>query len=589
MPRAIPRSGLGRALAAGVVLLAATGCVSIPESSSVREGRAVNAQDEQPLSRNQPNGPRPGASRKEIATGYLNAMLAFPPNPDVVRQFLTADASADWNPEDGLVVYTESDQPRLTEKVETVAFSARAVGSLDARGSWTTAPPRHRDISASFKMDRVNGEWRLVNPLPGSFVDQDYFADYYDPFSLYYFDPSKSILAPDPVHLLLGDTLPTSLVKDLLRGPTINIEGAVTSSIPTTATLDVAVSVSSTGVAEVPLSEEILQLSPDDRRYFATQLVWTLKQVPDIRAITVSVDGQRIDLGGSTVVSVDSFAGYDPAGFAASRQLYGLTGQGLVSISDADTTTVPGPLVEMSRGASSAAVDVDATDAAVVNAEGTTVTVGGINSADAGTSVWYVGGEDVIKPSWDIHDVLWVADNRANGGQLSVASDTGTHRVKAPGLDGRHIDSIAVSRDGVRLAAVVGQGRQRQLLISVIDRDPNDNAAVSLRRAHRVQTVDGSSAGIRSASWISPTSVAALVDDAGGPPQPAEIRIDGAPVASPFPGFVPIKPISLASGPNEDTPTAISDAQGVLYEETPTAGWVPAGGNAAIRAPFYPG
>ena len=585
----LTRPRLARVAAVAVVLVAATGCVSIPESSSVREGRAASAQDEQPLSRNQPNGPRPGAGRKEIATGYLNAMLAFPPAPDVVRQFLTPDASAGWNPEDGLVVYTESDQPRLTEKAETVAFSARGVGSLDDRGTWTTARRGDRRIGVDFRMGRVNGEWRLINPLPGSYVDEDYFADYYDPFSLYFFDPGKTILAPDPVHMLLGDSLATALVKDLLRGPTAGIEGAVSSSAPTTATVDVAVSISSSGVAEVPLTEEILQLSPDDRRYFATQLVWTLKQVPEVRAITVTVNGQRIDLGGSTVISVDSFAGFDPAGFAASRQLYGLTGQGLVSVSETDTTTVPGPLLAVSRDARSAAVEVDATQAAVVSSDGGTVSVGGINTADTGTSVWYIGGTDVIRPSWDIHGVLWIADNRRDGGHIYTATDGGTNEIKAPGIEGRQIDTIAVSRDGVRLAVVVGSGKDRELLIAVIDRDPTDNSDVSLRQARRVRTVDGSTAGISSAAWISPTSIAALVDDAGGPPQPAEVRIDGAPVASPFPGFVPIKPTALASAPNEDTPTAIGDAQGIIYEVTATAGWIPFGGSAAIRAPFYPG
>ena len=273
----------------------------------------MSAQDEQPLSRNQPNGPRPGAGRKEIATGYLNAMLAFPPAPDVVRQFLTPDASAGWNPEDGLVVYTESDQPRLTEKAETVAFSARGVGSLDDRGTWTTARRGDRRIGVDFRMGRVNGEWRLINPLPGSYVDEDYFADYYDPFSLYFFDPGKTILAPDPVHMLLGDSLATALVKDLLRGPTAGIEGAVTSSVPTTATVD---------VAGVDLVHRGRRGPADARRscssrrttgaIFATQLVWTLKQVPDVRAITVTVDGQRIDLGGSTVVDIDVVHGLRP-------------------------------------------------------------------------------------------------------------------------------------------------------------------------------------------------------------------------------------------------------------------------------------
>ena len=131
------------------------------------------------------------------------------------------------------------------------------------------------------------------------------------------------------------------------------------SSAPTTATVDVAVSVSSGVSPRCPLTEEMLQLSPDDRRCFAAQFVWTLKQVPEIRAITVTVNGQRVDLGGSTVISVESFSGFDPAGFAASRQLLRVdrTGSG-VGLRDRDHDRA-GPMLAVSHDARSAAVEVD--------------------------------------------------------------------------------------------------------------------------------------------------------------------------------------------------------------------------------------
>ena len=573
------------------VLLAATACVSIPESSSVRAGRAVSAQDEQPVSRNKPNGPRPGAGRKEIATGYLNAMLAFPPAPDVVRQFLTPDASADWNPADGLVVYTSSDQPRLSEKAESVTFSARAVGSLDTRGTWTTTPRNERDVTAEFEMIRVFGEWRLRNPLPGTYVDQSYYADYFDPYSLYFFNPSMSILTPDPVHMLTSDSLATSLVNDLLQGPTRALDGAVSTSIPSTARVDVAVSISLTGVAEIPLSDEVLQMSLDDRRLLAAQLVWTLRPLGDIRAIVVTVNGQRVDLGVGTEVSIDAFSGFDPAGLAANRQLYGLTGQGLVSVSATDTTTVTGPILAMSRDARSAAVDPNTPVGAVVSADGSTVTVAGMTTTDtSGTTVWYSGGDAVIKPSWDIHGLLWLVDNRPDGAHLFVVDNGNPHEVYAKGITGRMVHNIAVSRDGVRLAAIVGKDRDRRLVIAVIDRDASNAAELTVRPAQRVVTAGVTETAVSSSAWVSPTSIGALVDDEGGEPTPSEISIDGSPtLASRFPGFLPIKPVALAGGPNEDTPTAIVDKAGALYQQSLTAEWVQVGGAAAIRAPFYPG
>ncbi|HEY7042546.1 MAG TPA: GerMN domain-containing protein, partial [Nocardioidaceae bacterium] len=273
----VRRSYAARFVVALMVVGVSTACVSIPESSSVHAGRGPSAQDERPLSSNTPNGPRPGAGRKEIATGYLSAMLAFPPAPDVVREFLTPEAATAWNPEQGLVVYTESSRPRLSETANFVIFSARALGSLDERGSWSTATGPRREIRAAFAMERVGGEWRLRNPLPGTYVDQDYFSTYYDAFSLYFFEATNTILAADPVHMLLGDSLATSLVEDLLKGPTRELQGAVGSSMPTTATVTTAVTISPSGVAEIPLSDEILQLSANDRRLFAAQLVWTLQ------------------------------------------------------------------------------------------------------------------------------------------------------------------------------------------------------------------------------------------------------------------------------------------------------------------------
>lgn len=570
-----------------LIVAVATGCVSIPESSSVRAGRATSAPDEQPLSSNTPDGPSPGAGRKEIATGYVSALLAFPPAPDVVRQFMTTEAAADWNPQDGLVVYAESNRPRLAEKANSVLFRGRALGSLDDRGTWTTARRGERAVSSDFKMARINGEWRLRNPLRGTYVDEDYFSTYYATFALYFFDATTSILAPDPVHMLLGDSLATSLVEDLLAGPTSQVDGAVSSSVPTSASLDVSVSISAAGVAEIPLSDEILQMSADDRRLFAAQLTWTLRPLQEINTIVVTVDGSRLDLGVGTEISIDSFSGFDPAGLAASRQLYALTGQGLVAVSDTDTTTVSGSILPVSRNARSAAIDPNASLAAVVSADGGTVTIAGLAAADSGTIVWY-SGEDVIRPSWDIHETLWMVDNRANGAHLYVADDPDAREVYAPGITGRKVHSIAVSRDGVRLAAVVGHRDDRRLMISVIERDAKNPTRVALRAARRVVTTGVAPARVSSADWVSPTSVATLDDGAGGQLEPLEIEIDGWGVTA-FSGFLPTRPVALATGPNVDIPAAISDSRGSVYVQSTDAQWLEIGGSAKIRAPFYPG
>ena len=568
------------------VVVAAAGCVNIPESSSVHAGRAVNAQDQRPLSSNEPNGPLPGAGRTQIAAGYINAMLAFPPAPDTVRQFLTPEAAAHWKPDTGLVVYTDSSQPRLTERASSVDFRARALGSLDDRGSWTTALPGHRTISTSFTMEKVDGEWRLQNPLPGTFVDQDYFTSYYGSFSLYFFDPKKTILTADPVHMLRDDSLATSLVQDLLEGPTGPLAGAVTDTVPAGTTLESAVTISRSGVAYVPLSSQFLQLSADDRKLFAAQLVWTLRPLQQINAIVITVNGVRVDLGVGEVKAY-SFAGFDPAGWAAKRQLYALSSQGMVAVNDDNTTAVSQPLLSVSRKARSAAVDTTGTRAAVVSADGRTLTVGGLSATDSGSSVWYTG-VDVVKPSWDIHKLLWFVDNRTDGAHLMVATGPGAREVRAPGITGQQVHSIAVSRDGVRIAAVVGSGARRHLMIAVIDRSRSGLRAIRVGPARPIVTAGFAGSQVTDVSWISPTAVAALASDAGGEPEPVSFDIDGS-ARTPLSILLPTRPVSLAAGPNADTATVIGDAHGTLYVQSPNADWTQIGGNAVLRAPFYPG
>ena len=59
-----------------------------------------------------------------------------------------------------------------------MAFSARGVGSLDVRGHLDDgATAATVAIGVDIRMrQQVGGEWRIANPLPGSFINEDYFT-----------------------------------------------------------------------------------------------------------------------------------------------------------------------------------------------------------------------------------------------------------------------------------------------------------------------------------------------------------------------------------------------------------------------------
>ncbi len=577
------RRPLGLAVAGSAVLLSAS-CVSIPTSSPVRQVQAVGVQQEPQLITNVPPGPTPGATREEVVSGFYAAMLAYPRSSATAKQFLTDDAAASWRAGAGLVVY---DDQEIVDRGGVVSVRVHTLGSLDKRGKWTSGSTP-AGSGRSVHLERAQGEWRITDPSAGTFIDSDYFTLYFRPFSLYFFDPTLSVLTPDPVYLMLGDGTATKLVSDLLLGPSPQLAGVVATAVPAGTELDGEVSPSSSGRIDVPVNETVSDLASEERQRLAAQLTWTLRQLPEVQSISVSVTGTRLDVPGVSVkgvFGVDEFAGYDPS-FAAQLALFALSGKGMVTVSEEEATPVAGPVGATARKAQFGAVDPSATLAAVVR--GGRVIVGGTAaSADAPTP-WFIGGESLLRPSWDVHRVLWLIDTTRAGAVVYAVTPDGIRPVRAPGIDGERVEAFAVSRDGVRLAAIIDGPRASRLVISVIDRDAADPTAVRLSPAHQVVSPGFTATRLSDLAWVSPTALLLLASEPGADPQPFEVSIDGS-NASALGGFLPIRPVSVAAGPNVDAPVVIGSSSGEIYVQTPEQQWVRFGGSTRLRAPVYPG
>jgi hypothetical protein len=560
-------------------------CVQIPESSPVREGREVGVGQQPPLISNVPEGPATGATPEDIVAGYLAAMLAYPRADSVVREFLSPTAADEWSPEDALVVYEDQE---LSARDSIVYVRGTALGTLDDRGVWTSTRPGERAIEQKLRLVRVDGEWRIANPPPGSYVDRDYFRRYYDPFSLFFYDPAKQVLVPDPVYLLVGDTVATALVRELTQGPTDRLAGVVTSAVPPATQVNVSVSTGPSGVTEVPLSEQVLDLSGDDRLMLAAQLAWTLSPLPDIDELAITVAGNRLELPGiSGPFSIDQFSSYDPAGLAASAQPFALRRGRLVSLDDQIAAPVAGPIGNTDTQARSAGVDPTATLGALVSADGRRVLVGGVLSGTQGVATWYDGGTDLLPPSWDLHKLLWLVDRTSRGAVLSVLDGRDRRVLSAPGITGRQVHGFALSRDGVRLAALVGEGRQQQIVVATIRRHPDRPMQLQVGPARPVLNADYSLTELTDVAWSSPVDLAVLGTDPTSGRQVYEVAVDGS-VFVPVTGFLPARPVSVAGGPNADAPLVIGGADGRLYFQTPDLEWVPVGAGQLYQ-PLYPG
>jgi hypothetical protein len=590
--------------------LGVSGCVSIPDSSGVGQASGVGVTDHSQQIVTVAQGPLAGSDPESLVYGFLNAMLAYPRDVDVEREFLTPDAVSSWDPDAGVTVY--SDAPRVARRGSNVTVTAQTMGSLDVRGSWTSsypAPGSAGTESASIsphsaqrvvglKLQKVGGEWRIANPPDGVFISEDYFIRYFQAFSLYFFDPSRSILTPDPVYLLVGDTAPTALVNDLLQGPTADLSGAVNTAAPAGLQLDVSVSVSQSGLAVVPLTSDLL--NDTDRQLFAAQLAWTLRQIDTINRIEINVDGAPLPIENSgSAFDADGFAAYDPAGLAGERRLFALGKNGLVTVSTTSGVVgVPGPIGRILGGAS-AAVQTSGKSAAIVSGDRTSVSVGPIAAGTAaesgGVETWIQNASDLLRPSWDVRGVLWLVDGTEGAQQILVMTDAGVStRVKADWLANQEIDAFSVSRDGVRFAAIVRRpDGERQLEMATIVRQAGVRGRdhVSLNPPQIIRSAATTLVRLKDLAWVSPTSLAVLAQEPNGPLQTYEVAIDGSDIEAAG-GFLNARvvPTSIAAGPNTDAPIAIATEGGSIEVQTPDLEWNSITADSGrLWAPVYPG
>lgn len=581
-----------RLVAAAVVVGAgAVGCVSLPDASSVHAGSGAGVDDGQGQIRSSWPGPVAGASRQDIVEGYLGSMLAFPSDPAVVREFLTPRAAGAWNPEDGIRVYQD---PTVTVGLHSVQLGAHVLGSLDDRGSWTSSQGEAPRINLQVHLVQVGGEWRIDNPVPGTLVNTADFDLYFHQFSMFFYDPTYALIAPDPVYLTTGTpgSTATSLVRNMLEGPTGAMAAVARSAAPPGVRLTAPVTVSAAGYATVSLSDEVAALDPNRLSALAKQLALTLRQDRiGVKHLTIRTDaGPLLIQGRSAAFSVDAFK--DSTLTTGSRTLYALSDKGrLVRIAaDGSAQDATGPISKTLFAARSVAVDPSDTFAALVSSDGGRVRWAAIvtNPLDPGAKVHHYRGADLLRPSWDPVGLLWLVDMVDGRATLSVANGDTVVPVDAPNIEGLHVRAFAVSRDGMRLAAVLNRGSQSRLVVGFIKRPllARRQTPVTVVGAQPIGNSTVSLTNIRGLTWVNSTTIAVLAQDSSsGEPQPYQVSVDGSRVSR-IVGILRDPPTSLAAGPGSGAPLVIGTSKG-LYRRTADEQWAqlaPTG----IFSPAYP-
>ncbi len=440
------RSRLGVALAA----LAATvlaGCAGIPTSGQVLPHEEIDSAGRAaPFVGGEVQGPELGQSPEDIVDGFLEAMNFYEANYATAREYLTTEASREWDPDVMTTVYRNEPITQETASSRVRVRLNNVWATVQGQREFEKAPDG--TVEEHFlRLEEVGGEWRIANPPPGLIMRDADFTEEFAAHNLFFYEPGFQALVPDTVYLPVRGPVATLLAQKLLEGPSARLEPAVRSAFPEGTELAVDAVAVTEQEAEVKLTDDALQASGTQRGQMVLQLAWTLGQLADVEQ--VKVHGGQVELD-ETPARV--FPDSDPVSTRA-LSMYAVTDGGVVQIDDNRTATpLVGPFGEH-PGVEEVAVDPRMSQAVVVD-EGRTSLKWSELAAEANVEI-IAQGRELRSPSVDLNGLAWVIEGAETSSRLLVASP-GSEQAVVPirGLDGSRLDAVAVAQDGARIALV---------------------------------------------------------------------------------------------------------------------------------------
>ncbi|MHA6792921.1 LpqB family beta-propeller domain-containing protein [Pseudonocardia bannensis] len=485
--RAGVRSRVMAAVATLLVVAGLAGCASVPQSSSVQVLRKVTDGEAPVL----PPGPVDGSNPLDLVRGFVYASGSSADRHGAARRFLSAEATG-WDDASGLTVLDEQFDtvypPAPTEPAAdttTVRIRGNRVGTLTPAGAFQ---PDEAPVEVDVTVVRRDGQWRISRLPDGVLVRLSDFRSNYRTVKTYFVDPIRRTTVTDLRYL---PTVParaqaSRTVELLLAGPSSALAGAAVSQLPPAARLRSNVAQSPDGAVIVDLTQ-VGDLDEQARRLLAAQIVLSLSEV-NVGAVRVLIDGAPL-LPERTDLTRD-----DVAGLAAEVQpradVPGLlvAGGRVRQLTGADPgAPVPGPAGNGAFDVMSAATTADGQRLAVISREPgrQRLLIGTPEGALQGVEL---GAGSMTRPSWTPTGAeVWTVLDGAVVARVLV--DTGgatrTGQVNSAELAALGpIQDLRLSRDGLRVAAVVG-GR---LVTAAVAR--TGDGEVAIRNVRRLRVAD---------------------------------------------------------------------------------------------------
>ena len=321
--RSYLRRACGLAVAAVALAGSVAGCVNMPDNgpmgaiSATPQSTAAAGNFIEPF----PSAPSAGENPTDIVNGFLVASADYPVNETIATAYLTSSAAKSWGPGWSVTVFNQLNTTELGQvaspgpsdgKNATVLADGDVQSAFNGSGQFVSTLNKNRsENSWSFRLVKVDGQWRIANPPKFRLLDVSQFQDYYKAQDLYFVNPSISssapnqALVPDSVFVPVG-TLATDLATNLVTallpstdsssqpGENTWLQGAVTTFPPGTKLISVQLA----GTTAVVNLSGLSNASPVMREQVSAQLAWTLATPrgigppPAIQSVELELDGK---------------------------------------------------------------------------------------------------------------------------------------------------------------------------------------------------------------------------------------------------------------------------------------------------------
>ncbi|WP_456826408.1 LpqB family beta-propeller domain-containing protein [Cellulomonas sp. P5_E12] len=548
--RRLRRATLG---ALTVAVLAA--CTAIPTSGPVQEGDAevTEPSDIDVLA----EGPQPGDTPTEIVDGFLAAGAAgFSDSFVTAREYLAGEAKTTWQPLASVAVAGPWQyEPSTVETEVTIDVPVKA--RVDEGGRYAEAAPEGGE-SFTFEMVQDDADqWRISKPPDGLILQQEDFARSYRPASLYFLSPDHVFLVPES-RWFPWKNLPTSIMTELLAGPSPWLQDAVDTAVPDGVELNPqSVTIGEDGVAHVSLAPA-LAVTRADRDLLLQQIDASLLPVKGIGSVQVDAGGVILEPGAKTLQR-----GNQPPSNVELVQ-----DDKIAALVDGEVAPVPGLASLAGRDARGPARNEDASVRVMLSGTTTLTTVptGAEPARDLFT------GTGLVAPSVDRFGWAWTA---SSDGLVAVPADGDPVHVTADWLVDRTVRAVRVARDGVRIAIISSGADDVKVDVAAITRDESGSPQqVGLPQRAGASLVDASAV-----VWADESTLAVIGRSTGNP------AVHLVPVAGPTKALPDVpKLAALAAG----SVIYVTTTDGELRRFVgPT--WAQIVGVTGASDPFFPG